>query len=223
MDQLSLAQTLAVAALPLLFGITLHEVAHGWLANRLGDPTAKMLGRLSLNPLRHIDPVGTVLVPLGMLAMTSLAGGQPLVFGWAKPVPVTWQNLGNVRRDSALVALAGPGANLLMAIGWVLLLRLAIGMGEEMAWAAVPLAYMAVLGVGLNLVLMILNLIPVPPLDGGRVMSSVLPPRWGWQLNRLEPYGLVILLVLLLTGLLWQIVGPPVAMLQRALLSLIGL
>lgn len=223
MDQLSLAQTLAVAALPLLFGITLHEVAHGWLANRLGDPTAKLLGRLSLNPLRHIDPVGTVLVPLGMLAMTSLAGGQPLVFGWAKPVPVNWQNLGNVRRDTALVALAGPGANLLMALGWALLLRLAIGIGDAMPWAGVPLAYMAVLGIGLNLILMVLNLIPVPPLDGGRVMSSVLPPRWGWQLNRLEPYGLVILLVLLLTGLLWQIVGPPVAMLQHALLSLIGL
>lgn len=223
MDDLSLAQTLAVAALPLLFAITLHEVAHGWLANRLGDPTAKMMGRLSLNPLRHIDPVGTVLVPLSMLAMTSLAGGQPLVFGWAKPVPVTWQNLGNVRRDTALVALAGPGANLLMAVGWALLLRLAVSYGDGFAWAGVPLAYMAVLGIGLNLILMVLNLIPVPPLDGGRVMSSVLPPRLGWQLGRLEPYGLVILLVLLLTGVLWQIVGPPVALLQQALLSLIGL
>lgn len=223
MDSLTLAQTLAVAALPLLFAITLHEVAHGWLADRLGDPTAKMLGRLSLNPLRHIDPVGTVLVPLGMLAMTSLAGGQPLVFGWAKPVPVTWANLRQPRRDSALVALAGPLANLLMALAWTLVLKFALGAGPALAWVAVPLAYMSVLGIGINLVLMVLNLLPVPPLDGGRIMTSVLPPRLGWQLSRLEPYGLVILLVLLLSGMLWQIVAPPIAVLRQFLFALIGI
>ncbi len=223
MEQLSLVQTIAVAALPLLFAITLHEVAHGWVANRLGDPTARMLGRLTINPIKHIDPVGTVLVPLSMLALTSLAGGTPLVFGWAKPVPVTWGNLRQPRRDMAFVALAGPAANLLMAIGWALLLRLGLSVEQGMPWAAVPLAYTGLFGIGINLVLMLLNLLPVPPLDGGRVLSSLLPPRLSYRFSRIEPFGIVIVLLLLFTGLLWTLIGPPLALLQRAILGLIGL
>lgn len=217
MEELNVMQRLAVWALPVLFAITVHEVAHGWVAKHLGDPTAEMLGRLTLNPLRHIDPVGTLLVP-GMLL---LLGG--FIFGWAKPVPVTYENLRNPKRDMAIVAAAGPLANLLMAAGWALLLKVAIGLSGDLDWVALPLLYMSGAGITINVILMVLNLLPLPPLDGGRVLTGLLPDRAAWQLGRIEPYGFIILLALLATGLLGRLLGPPVYALQSTLFSLAGL
>ncbi len=206
MQDLTLIQLLAVAILPLLFAITVHEVAHGWVALRLGDPTAQMMGRLTLNPIRHIDPVGTVLLPLALILLSKMAGSPPFIFGWAKPVPVTWENLRNPKRDMALVALAGPLSNLLMAILWALVAKIGYLMGGGPI--GVPLILMGSFGILFNLVLMVLNMVPVPPLDGSRVLSALLPGPWAWQLSRLEPYGFLIILVLLVTGVLWSILGP---------------
>lgn len=217
MPELSLPQFIAVAFLPLLFAITVHEVAHGWVARRLGDPTAERLGRLTLNPIKHIDPVGTILVP-GLLLWF---GG--FIFGWAKPVPVTWENLRHPKRDMALVAAAGPGSNLVMAFLWALVAKLGMALPETAAWAAGPLVYMGHFGIFINIVLMVLNLLPLPPLDGGRVAVGLLPNRAGWQLSRLEPFGFFILLALLATGLLGRILGPPVALVQRLVVSVVGL
>lgn len=217
MNELNLMQRVAIWALPILFAITVHEVAHGWMARRLGDPTAMMLGRLTLNPVKHIDPVGTILVP-GLLL---LFGG--FIFGWAKPVPVTWENLKHPKRDMALVAAAGPIANLLMAFLWALVAKLGFLLGNSFAWAALPMMYMGGAGVAINIVLMVLNLLPVPPLDGGRVLAGVLPGPWAWQLGRLEPYGFLILLVLLATGLLGSMLQFPVTLLQGLMFRLAGL
>ncbi len=191
---------IAIAAVPVLFAITAHEAAHGWMAKQLGDPTAQMLGRLTLNPLRHIDPVGTVLVPLATLFLSGF------IFGWAKPVPVTWENLRHPRRDSALVALAGPGANAVMAVMWLVLAGLSGSVGD---YFGQPLYLMAEIGFIINIVLMLLNMLPILPLDGGRVLSAMLPGPWAWKLSRLEPYGLIILLLLLVSGLLSWIVLVP--------------
>jgi len=215
MEELTLAQKIAVWVLPILFAITLHEVAHGWLAWLLGDDTAKRLGRLSLNPLRHVDPVGTVAVPLVMM----LLGG--FIFGWAKPVPVDFERLRNPKRDMALVALAGPGANLLMALIWALLAR--FGVWLEWSYVSVPLIYMGAAGIFFNLILMILNLLPVPPLDGGRVLVGVLPNRWAAMVSQLEPYGMPILLLLLVSGMLGRILGPVIYAMQGLFFSLAGL
>ena len=214
----SLPQKIAIWALPVLFAITVHEVAHGYVARRLGDRTAQMLGRLTLNPLKHIDPVGTVLVPLIMLL---LPGG--FLFGWAKPVPVDYRNLGNPKRDMAIVAAAGPLSNLAMAIGWVLLLRLSVAFLNTMPWAAQPLFFMAQAGVAINLVLLVLNLVPVPPLDGGRVLTGMLPNRQAARFAALEPYGLMIVLALLMTGMLGRLLQPAIGMLNEILLRLVGL
>ncbi len=221
MQELSLVQFLAVAALPLLFAITVHEVAHGWVALQLGDPTARMMGRLTLNPIRHIDPVGTVLLPVALILLSKLAGTPPFVFGWAKPVPVTWENLRSPKRDMALVALAGPFSNLLMAILWAVVVK--IGYMAGAGPIGVPLILMGSFGILFNLVLMVLNLVPVPPLDGGRILTSLLPGPLAWQVGRLEPYGLIIILVLLATGLLWSILGPIIDWFYMLLHTVFGL
>ncbi len=213
MTALNSLQTFSIWALPILFAVTLHEVAHGWMAKRLGDPTAERLGRLSLNPIKHIDPLGTILIP-GLLILLN-AG---FIFGWAKPVPITWSNLRNPRRDMALVALAGPGANLLMAIAWALVSRLANYLPSM--WAARPLFYMGIAGITINIVLMVLNLLPLPPLDGSRVVAGLLPGRLAWQYSRIEPYGLWILLLLVVTGVLGWILGPPVVVLRNLVFAL---
>jgi len=201
MDSLNLIQKIAIFALPAIFAITLHEAAHGWVASKLGDRTALMLGRVTLNPLKHIDPVGTILVPL----VTMFTG---FIFGWAKPVPVNFKNLHHERRDSALVALAGPMANLVMAIFWALMIKLGVLLLAETRWVAVPLIYMGGAGVLINIILMVLNLTPVLPLDGGRVISALLPPRAALVYSRLEPYGLLIIILLLVTGVLGRLLWP---------------
>lgn len=202
----SFIQTITVYAIPVLFGITLHEAAHGYVARYFGDRTAEQAGRISLNPIRHIDPVGTIAVPLFLLISTKLLGGAGLLFGWAKPVPVNWSKLRRPKRDILWVALAGPASNLLMGIFWVLFLRFAISIGGADIhgfWAK-----MAIAGVQVNLVLMALNLVPLPPLDGGRVVYSLLPQPYANHYARIEPYGMLILIVLMFTGTLWTILAP---------------
>ena len=219
--EFSLVQTIAIWALPVLFAITLHEVAHGYAARRLGDPTAASQGRLSLNPIKHVDPVGTVVVPIVLLLLSKLMGGG-FLFGWAKPVPVDYRRLRNPRRDMALVAAAGPLANLAMAIGWGLLLKLALAMNAtEGLWLG--LRYMAVAGIVVNLVLMVLNLLPLPPLDGGRVLAGLLPLPLAYRYAKLEPYGLLIVIGLLATGLLSKIMYWPLTISEGLLYKLLGL
>jgi len=196
----NLIQTLAIYAIPVLFAITLHEAAHGFVARHFGDPTAWQLGRITLNPLKHIDPVGTVLVP----ALTVALGG--FFFGWAKPVPVDFGRLRKPKQDMLWVAAAGPGANLFMAFCWALLLKLAVIMPDNAY--SLPLAEMARAGISVNAMLMLLNLLPIPPLDGGRIAVSLLPHQLAWRFARLERYGFFILLALIFLGGLDIILTP---------------
>ncbi len=199
---LTLIQKLAIFILPLVFAITVHEAAHGWMAKRLGDRTAEMLGRVTLNPLKHIDPVGTILVPLGLYLMTGF------MFGWAKPVPVNWRNLNHPKRDMGYVALAGPAANLLMALIWAVVIYLGVLGVRSFAWVAEPLVFMGVAGVLINSVLMALNLLPILPLDGGRVLYSLLPAKQAQVYSRMESFGLIVVVLLMVTGLLGAILWP---------------
>jgi Zn-dependent protease len=203
-DIYRLLQVLSVAAIPGIFAITLHEVSHGWVARYLGDPTAYMLGRLTLNPLKHVDPLGTVVVPIGMLL---LSGGQ-MAFGWAKPVPVAFRNLRNPKRDMVLVAAAGPLSNFTMALGWALLF--AIGAAASGLESSVGrwVLNMCVFGIQINVILAIFNLLPVPPLDGGRVLSGLLPKAGSELLDRIEPFGFMIVVLLMVTNVLWTIMDP---------------
>lgn len=217
MDRLTLAQTFAVWALPVIFAITLHEVSHGWVALKLGDTTAKMLGRLTINPIKHIDIVGTIIVP----AILLFVGG--FIFGWAKPVPVNYNNLKNPRRDMALVAAAGPVSNLLMAIFWAGIIKVGIILMQHHAQAGPWLAYTGQAGLMINLILMTLNLIPIPPLDGSRVIESFLPPSLAIGYSKLEPYGFFILLGLLYFGILGMFILPPVVYVRGIILTVFGL
>jgi Zn-dependent protease len=210
-----LIQTIALAAIPVLFAITLHEAAHGYVARHFGDMTAFREGRISLNPLRHIDPVGTILLPLLSLWL----GG--ILFGWAKPVPVNFGALRNPKKDMLWVALAGPASNLVMALGWALLAK--IGLEMQGNYFADPLLGMAQYGIQINVVLMVLNLLPLPPLDGGRVAVSLLPHRQAFQLAKVEPYGMFILIILLMTNLLGLILWPAVNMLNAVINLIFGL
>ncbi|MCG6896415.1 MAG: site-2 protease family protein [Thiocapsa sp.] len=202
MEALNALQLLAVLAVPVLFAITAHEAAHGWVASRLGDQTARMLGRVTFNPIRHIDPVGTILVPVATFLLVGF------LFGWAKPVPVNWRNLKHPRRDMALVAVAGPGANLIMAVFWSGMIQLGILLMPSTQWVALPLIYTGAAGILINVFLMVLNLLPLLPLDGGRILSALLPPRVAFQFSRLEPFGLIILMALLVTGVLGAVLLP---------------
>ncbi len=204
--EFNLVQTIAIYALPVIFAITLHEAAHGYVARHFGDNTAYVLGRVSLNPLRHIDPVGTVLVPLLILTMSSLFGSGGILFGWAKPVPVDFSGLRHPKGDMLWVAAAGPFANLLMALLWAFALKLVL-LAPDNAFT-LPLGLMARAGITVNLVLMLLNLLPILPLDGGRIAVSLLPNRLAYGFSRLEPYGFPILLLLLFTNLLGAILNP---------------
>jgi Zn-dependent protease len=209
--EFSLAQKIIIWAIPVLFAITVHEVAHGWVALKLGDRTAQMMGRLTLNPFKHIDPIGTLLVPGILLVL----GG--FIFGWAKPVPVSFQNLRRPKADMAWVALAGPMANLVMALIWALVAKIGLSLAQTGSGIGEPMLFMGVAGILINAMLMMLNLLPLPPLDGGRVLVSVLPGPLSWQVSRLEPYGFVILLALLFFGLLGLILWPLVSALLNVL------
>lgn len=215
--QFNLIQTILIYAIPLLFAITLHEVAHGYIAYKLGDPTAKMLGRLTLNPIKHIDMIGTIVVP----ALTVYLGG--FIFGWAKPVPITWRNLKHARRDMALVALAGPMSNFLMAILWGAIAKLGLILEAHQIISGVAMVAMGKIGIYVNGMLMILNLLPLQPLDGGRVASSLLPRKISYYFDRLEPYGFIILLALLFTHVLGSIIELPLQFLLTLIQSVFGL
>jgi Zn-dependent protease len=206
MDVNNALQTFAIYALPVLFAITLHEAAHGYVARHFGDMTAHAQGRISLNPLRHIDLIGTIVVPAVILIASSLSGSSGFLFGWAKPVPVNFSALRKPRQHMALVAAAGPGANLAMALGWTLLLKIGISMPET--GFSEFLTAMSRAGIIVNLVFMFLNLLPILPLDGGRILASLLPSRAAWRYSKLEPFGIPLLLVLLFTNVLNFMLGP---------------
>jgi Zn-dependent protease len=210
----TLIQTLAIAALPVIFAITLHEAAHGYAARHFGDLTAWQAGRISLNPLRHIDLVGTVVVPVSILLLS--AGN--FLFGWAKPVPVNFGRLRNPKKDMFWVAAAGPAANLFMALLWAGILKFVEAAPDNVY--SLPLARMADVGIEVNLVLMALNLLPLPPLDGGRIAVSLLPHRLAWSFARIEPWGFPILLLLLFTGILSSILGPVIGLLRMLIATL---
>jgi Zn-dependent protease len=217
MDIIQVIQAIAVGAIPVLFAVTLHEVAHGWMARRLGDSTAEKLGRLSLNPIKHIDPVGTIIVPILMLMFS------PFIFGWAKPVPVSFGNLNNPKRDMVWVAVAGPLANIAMGIFWALVFKLTYTFGLAQSVAGEWLLSMARIGIIINALLAAFNLLPIPPLDGGRVLRGLANESIGYYLDRIEPFGLIILVVLLVSGVLQVLVGPMLVMVISLIQLLVGL
>ena len=193
-------QTLFIWIIPVLFAITLHEAAHGWIASKFGDHTARMMGRVTLNPVKHIDPIGTILVPAALLIMPAVT----FIFGWAKPVPINFNALRSPKSGMIWVALAGPGANLIMAIGWLFVFFLAIKMNIPI------LQRMADAGILINILLAVFNLLPIPPLDGSRVISALLPNPLAYKYNQLEQYGLFILIGLMYFGGFTKIVKPMV-------------
>ena len=210
-----LIQTIALAGIPVLFAITLHEAAHGYVARHFGDMTADKAGRISLNPLHHIDPFGTVILPL----LTLWMGG--ILFGWAKPVPVNFAALHRPKQDMLWVAIAGPASNLAMALGWASLYKMGLMFPEN--YFADPMLGMAMWGIKINVVLMVLNLLPLPPLDGGRVAVSLLPHRQALQLAKLEPYGMFILVILAMTPVLGFILSPLIGLMFKLLSLLFGI
>ncbi len=221
MEELSTIQKVAVMALPLVFAIILHEVAHGWVAYRLGDPTAKAAGRLTLNPISHIDLFGTIIMPLLLFVLTN---GR-MVFGYAKPVPINPNYFRDPKKGMALSAIAGPAVNMVIAVIFSFLLRVVLtgleGKVPEPAWSwfAIPLSYMCFYGIIMNVVLAVLNMIPIPPLDGSRLVYWMLPERQGQAYYRIEPYGTIILMVLIMVGALGKIIGPVIAPILMLLLG----
>lgn len=208
-----LIQTFAVYALPILFAITLHEAAHAYAAKHFGDATAFLQGRMSLNPIKHIDPVGTILIPIVLFFV-----GSPFLFGYAKPVPVEFGNLRKPKRDMAWVALAGPAANLVMALGWLVFAILLRAMQvDEIFFMKVAEA-----GVWINLVIFAFNLFPVPPLDGGRIMTSLLPHKYAYRFAQLEPYGFFIVIGLVFLGALRYWMLPLMTIAKTVLLLIVS-
>ena len=186
---------LVIGFLVLLLSLTVHEAAHAWTAMRLGDDTARRLGRVSLNPIVHIDPVGTLLLPL-----IAMASGSGMIFGWAKPTPVNLRNLRHPRRDNVLVTIAGPASNLVLALlAAIIYHRLTSGMGSIIAFEAMSL----------NVLLAVFNMLPIPPLDGGQVLLGLLPPQTALKLRAVQPYGFLVLMALIVTGVLGYLIGPP--------------
>ncbi len=215
MDLTQLVQTVAIYALPVLLAITLHEAAHGYVARHFGDMTAYAQGRVSLNPLRHIDLVGTIIVPLLILVLSKFAGGAGMLFGWAKPVPVNYSALRQPRRHMIWVAAAGPGANLAMALAWAAVFKASDVLPAN--YFTHPMLLMAKAGIQVNVVLMLLNLLPILPLDGGRIVASLLPSRLAWRYAKLEPWGFPLLLLLLFTSALGVILAPMISFSYRVI------
>lgn len=206
MLSLSTIQTASVWIIPVLFAITLHEAAHAWVANLCGDSTAKMLGRLSANPLKHIDPIGTVVVPI----IIGVLSGFQFIFGWAKPVPINWYQLHRPRRDMALVGMAGPIANIMMALCWAACAKVGMLLDPRHSQTALFMVLTGEAGIFINLLLAFLNMIPIPPLDGSRIVISLLPLKFVGYYRQLEPFGMVILLVLMFTGMLGILISGPI-------------
>ena len=217
MDELTLLGRITVWALPVIFAITVHEVAHGWVASKLGDNTARDLGRLTLNPISHIDLLGTIIVPAALL----LLGG--FMFGWAKPVPVNWNNLKNPKRDMVYVAIAGPLTNLLMAFAWGAIMKIGFMLGASNEFISTPLIYMGYAGIFINAILMMLNLLPILPLDGGRILAGLLPQKLSDEFSKLERFGFPILVAIIAFGWLSTILGPPVYFLQTGIFKIFGI
>ncbi len=209
-------QAISIWALPVIFAITVHEVAHGWIAKKYGDNTAYAQGRLTLNPVHHIDWFGTIILPILLLV-----SGTGMIFGWAKPVPVNGRYFKNPRRDMAMVALAGPVSNLLMAFAWALCARIALLINIESI--TVPLSLMGKAGISINLVLAVINLIPIPPLDGSRIITAMLSHNMAYKYNQLEPYGFYILIALMYFGILGIIMYLPMVLLQMLFYGIAGL
>lgn len=214
MDIEGIVGTIVVYAIPVVFAITLHEAGHAYAAKYFGDNTAWMLGRTSLNPVKHIDPIGTVVVPV----ITAFTG---FLFGWAKPVPVNFENLRDPRRDMLWVAAAGPGANIVMALGWVLLAKILL-VADASGGVAEFWFKVAVAGIKVNVGLAVLNLFPLLPLDGGRILASLLPRQLALPYSRLEPWGMPILVILIVSGALWWVIGPVMSAMLRNLYALLG-
>jgi Zn-dependent protease len=212
---MELLETIVLWGVPVVLAITLHEAAHGYVAKRFGDRTAEMLGRVTLNPVKHVDLVGTILVPAAMVLLK-----MPFVFGWAKPVPVNFANLRHPKRDMIWVAAAGPGSNFVQAVGWALVMVAAVSSGML---ASDGLARMAYAGIQINLVLMALNLLPIPPLDGGRIVTGLLPEPASSAFARIEPYGLFVILGLLVAGVLDNLMRPLIRGAQSIIAALVGL
>ncbi|MGE5386522.1 MAG: site-2 protease family protein [Betaproteobacteria bacterium] len=212
----NIIQQIAIWALPMIFAITLHEAAHGYVARHFGDPTAWQAGRITLNPIRHIDLWGTIVIPIAILVFS----GGSFLFGYAKPVPVDFGRLRHPKRDMLWVAAAGPGSNLVMALLWALWLKLAVLMPESAY--TLPMLEMGKAGIMVNVVLMVLNLFPLPPLDGGRIAVSLLPTSLAWRFAQLERWGFPILLLLLFTGILGEVLHPVVNMVLRIIQVFFG-
>ena len=212
-----LLQRIVLIAVPILLAVTLHEIGHGWVANRLGDATAKEMGRLSLNPLRHIDPIGTIIVPAVMLLLTGF------VFGWAKPVPIDWRRLRHPRRDMVYVALAGPAVNLVLLIISVAIMALALHLGDMSSRGVQFISYLCVSSITVNSILIVLNLLPIPPLDGGRIMTGILPRHLAVKYAQIERFGLPILVLLMVSGILGRVLGIPLLLIYFVSSGVMGI
>lgn len=213
----STIQKITIWILPVLLAVSLHEAAHAWMADKKGDPTSRLMGRLTFNPLKHIDPIGTILVPTLMIVFTGFA------FGWAKPVPVDARNLRNPKKDMMWVALAGPASNFLMAFLWAVFLHISVIFVDSRSAISLFFLLMPVAGITINVILGVLNLLPIPPLDGGRILSGMLSAKVSLQYNKIEPYGFFIIIALMLTGLLSYIIFPVISLVLFILSSVSGL
>ena len=210
-------QKITIWILPVLLAVSLHEAAHAWMADRKGDPTARLLGRLTFNPFKHIDPIGTILVPALMITFTGFA------FGWAKPVPVDVRNFKNPKKDMMWVALAGPVSNFIMALMWAVFLYVSLFFHDSRSSLSLFLLYMPIAGITINVILGVLNLLPIPPLDGGRIVAGLLSHRASIQYSKIEPYGLFIIIGLMVSGLLSHIIFPVISLFLVILSAISGL
>lgn len=210
-------QKITIWILPVLLAVSLHEAAHAWMADKKGDPTSRLMGRLTFNPFKHIDPVGTILVPTLMILFTGFA------FGWAKPVPVDVRNLNNPKKDMMWVALAGPMSNFIMAILWAIFLHISVMFVDSRSALSLFFLLMPVAGITINVILGVLNLLPIPPLDGGRIMAGLLSPQASEKYSKIEPYGFFIIIALMLTGVLSYIIFPAISLIIMVLSAVSGL